>query len=439
MARCPDTYGTAVSLVIIPYTGEIRLMAELTETEVSRDPARISDRAMAASVIGAHTLEHIYDRSIQVLIPSIYVALGLVPIQAGLLDGVRQLTGGAVSMVSGLFVDVLAHRRGQILAFSFALISVGYFLVAIAPTYTLILIALALASAGSALWHPPALGLLAERYAGQKGLFISLHRATGNIGDAIGPLLVGWLLAYTGWRWIAGGGSPVMLGVSALIVVFLWNVGGPKPEQAAIGEKLRAQLVSARNALRGSGMGSVFTVSALRGMGDASLIWVIPLYLSQELGKSNLEMAFHVALLAAPGIIAGPLLGALSDRIGRKPIIVFIMGTSTVLPIVMVLGSGSIVITLAIALFGLFYFTVNSLTQAAAIDIAEGKRLEGTFIGLMWGSNAFFGAATAVIAGWLIGRFGWTPAFYLASSLFLLGFVASLFMPSTGKQAAEES
>ncbi|MCI0791412.1 MAG: MFS transporter, partial [Chloroflexi bacterium] len=177
----------------------------------------------------------------------------------------------------------------------------------------------------------------------------------------------------------------------------------------------------------------------LRGMGDASLIWVIPLYLSQELGKSNLEMAFHVALLAAPGIIAGPLLGAFSDRIGRKPIIVFIMGTSTVLPIVMVLGSGSIVITLAIALFGLFYFTVNSLTQAAAIDIAEGKRLEGTFIGLMWGSNAFFGAATAVIAGWLIGRFGWTPAFYLASSLFLLGFVASLFMPSTGKQAAEES
>ena len=414
-------------------------MDETVEARSSRERSRVSDRVMAASVIGAHTLEHVYGRSIQVLIPSIYVALGLVPIQAGILEGVRQVISGVVSMASGFFVDILAHRRGQFLAFSFALISVGYFLVAIAPSYSLILIALALASAGSALWHPPALGLLAERYAGQKGLFISLHRSTGNIGDAIGPLIVGWLLAYMGWRWIAGGGSPMMLGVTALIVVFLWNVGGARPEQIDIRAKLRTQLISVREAFRGTGMGSVFVVSALRGMGDASLIWVIPLYLKQELGMSDLEMAFHVALLAAPGILAGPLLGALSDRIGRKPIIVFIMGSAVVLPVIMVLGSGSIVITLAIAIFGLFYFTVNSLTQAAAIDIAEGKRLEGTFIGLMWGSNAFFGAATAVIAGWIIGSFGWTPAFYLASSLFFLGFLASVIMPSTGREASNSA
>ena len=88
--------------------------------------------------------------------------------------------------------------------------------------------------------------------------------------------------------------------------------------------------------------------------------------------------------------------------------------------------------TLSVALFGLFFFTVNSLTQAAAIDIAEGKRLEGTFIGLMWGSNAFFGAATSIAAGWIIAQFGWQPAFYFASSLFLVGFVASLIMPATG-------
>lgn len=414
-------------------------MAELTEAGLSEKPSRISDRVMAASVIGAHTLEHVYGRSFQVLIPSIYVAFGLVPIQASLLEAVRQVTSGAVGMASGFFVDVLAHRRGQILAFSFALIALGYFLVAIAPSYSLILLALAMASAGSALWHPPALGLLAEHYPGQKGLVISLHRSTGNIGDAIGPLIAGALLGYVGWRWIAGGGSPVILGVSAILVVFLWNVGGPKPEQVAIGSKMRVQLANARDALRGSGMGSIFGVSALRGMGDASLIWVIPLYLSQELGKSNFDMALHVALLAAPGILAGPLLGALSDRIGRKSIIVFIMGTAVVLPLIMVWGSGSIVITLAIALFGLFYFTVNSLTQAAAIDIAQGKGLEGTFIGLMWGSNAFFGAATAIVSGWIIGQFGWTPAFYFASSLYLVGFVVSIIMPSTGRQPNEDS
>jgi MFS family permease len=412
-------------------------MAELAEPGLEQGRKRVSDRVMAISVTGAHTLEHIYGRSFQVLVPVIALALSLPPFQIGLLEAVRLFTSGVVSMASGFFVDILAHRRGQILAFSFALIAVGYFLAAIAPSYTLILIALALASAGSALWHPPALGLLAERYPEQKGLYISLHRSTGNIGDAIGPLLVGALLGYTGWQWIAGGGAPVMLIVSALILIFLWNIGGPKPEHIAVGQKFRSQLISAKDAMKGTGMASVFTVSALRGMGDASLIWVIPAYLLLELEKSPLVMALHVAFLAAPGIISGPLFGALSDRIGRKPIIVFIMATAVVLPIVMVLGAGNIVTTLAIAAFGLFYFTVNSLTQAAAIDIAEGKRLEGTFIGLMWGSNALFGAGTAIVAGLVASKFGWEPTFYLASGIFFVGFIASLLMPSTGRSTSE--
>ena len=81
-------------------------------------------------------------------------------------------------------------------------------------------------------------------------------------------------------------------------------------------------------------------------------------------------------------------------------------------------------------LFGVFIFTVNSLTQAAAIDVAEGKGLEGTFLGLMWGSNAFFGAIASVGAGLLANYAGWSSAFYLASGLYFLGFATSALMPS---------
>ncbi len=103
--------------------------------------------------------------------------------------------------------------------------------------------------------------------------------------------------------------------------------------------------------------------------------------------------------------------------------------------------------TFSVVAFGTFLFSVNSLTQAAAIDIAEGKGLEGTFIGLRWGSNAFFGAGTAIVAGWLVGGlqfnftwsglhlasdfagYGWEAAFYFAAALFFMGFLASLVMP----------
>ena len=398
---------------------------------------RTKDPVMATTLISAHTLEHMYGRAFLVLIPEIYITLGLVPIQAGLLDAVRQLSGGATSMAGGFFVDMFQHRRAHILAFSMALIAVGYFLVSIAPTYGLILAALALASAGTALWHPPALGLLAQRFPTQRGLFISLHRSTGNIGEWLGPLIVGGLLAVVGWRWIMGGGTPVLLLFSVVIFFLLRNVGGPKIEGVDYGAKFRTQIRDMRESFRGTGMWWIFTVSAVRGMGDRSLLWVIPLYLSDQLELSPFWVGFHVALLAAPGIFAGPLFGILSDRIGRKPIIIFIMASAVIFPTTMALGGDGLGMTISVFFFGMFLFSVNSLTQAAAIDVAAGRGLEGTFIGLMWGSNAFFGAMASVIAGFIVEYIGWHAAFYFASGLFFLGFLSSLALP--GKFIKQES
>ncbi|MDA0264039.1 MAG: MFS transporter [Chloroflexi bacterium] len=407
-------------------------MAEAVDPQAIASPEfnRTKDSVMATSVIGAHALEHMYGRAFLVLIPQIYIALGLAPIQAGLLDAVRQLSGGATSMTGGFFVDMFQHRRAHILTFSMSLIAIGYFLVSIAPTFGLILAALALASAGTALWHPPALGLLAQRFPAQRGLFISMHRSTGNVGDWLGPLIVGGLLGIVGWRVIVGGGTPVLLALAALIFFLLRNVGGPKVEGVDYRVKFKTQMRDMRESFRGTGMWKIFSVSAVRGMGDRSLLWVIPLYLSDQLGLSNFWVGFHVALLAAPGIFAGPLFGALSDRIGRKPIIVFIMASAVIFPVTMFLGGDGIGMTISVALFGVFLFSVNSLTQAAAIDVASGKGLEGTFIGLMWGSNAFFGAMSSVVAGVLVEYIGWGPAFYFAASLFFVGLLFALAMPN---------
>ena len=182
---------------------------------------------------------------------------------------------------------------------------------------------------------------------------------------------------------------------------------------------------------KGTGMWSIFAVSAVRGMGDRALLWVIPLYLAEELGFNGFWVGFHVALLAAPGIIAGPLFGAISDRTGRKAVIVLIMAVAVVTTVTIVLGGSGIIMSISVAMFGLFLFSVNSLTQAAALDVAEGKGLESTFIGLMWGSNALFGAASSVIAGVIVGSLGWPPAFYFAAGLFFIGFLASLMLPRT--------
>jgi len=407
---------------------------------------------MATSLIGAHGLEHMYGHSFAVLVTALYENLGLDPIQAGLLSAVRQLSSGVTSMASGFFVDMFQHRQAQVLAISMAMIGVGYFLVSIAPVFSLILAALLVASAGSALWHPPALALLSQRFPERRGLFISLHRSTGNVGDMLGPLIAGGLLVWLSfsgsWRWIMGGGTPMLLLLAILIFFVLRNVAGPRAEPVDFRTKFKSQLISLRGAFQGWGMWAIFTVSAVRGMADRSFIFFLPFYLREELGMGFILIALHVTLVAAPGIVSGPLFGMLSDRIGRRPVITFVMAVTVILPITLVWAGSSAVLTLtAVAVFGLFHSIVNSLTQAAAIDEASGRGLDATFIGLMWGSNAFFSAGTAIITGWLVGGlvfdfslpglhlassfagYGWPAAFYLAAALFFVGFLASLFMP----------
>ncbi len=415
-------------------------------------PARTKNSVMATTVISSHGLEHMYANSFQVFLPAIYDSLGLVPIQGALLMATRRLSGGLVSMGSGFFVDMFQHRVGFVLAFSMGLIGVGYLLVSVSPSYGLILAALAVASAGSALWHPPALGLLARRYPERRGLFISLHRSMGNVGDWIGPLAVGTLMGYVGWQWIMGGGTPVLILLAIGILVILKNVGDPKVEGVAVRDSFFKQLRSMREVFKGGGMWPIFIVSAVRGMGDVGVMFTIPLYLSRSLaegglGKGSLAVGIHIALLAAPGVVSGPLFGELSDRIGRKPVISLIMAVSVLIPLGIAFGGSGVWMTLFVALFGLVHFAVNSLTQAAAIDVAEGKGLEATFIGLMWGSNSAFGVVALLAVGLLVGSlptgafgfsvpfetgFGWRAGFYFASSMFFAGWVISLLIPATG-------
>ena len=411
-------------------------MVEATESipaPARQGGGRTSDKTMATTLIGTHGLEHIYAHSFPVLVTAIYESMALDPIQAGVMSAVRQLTGGLTSVGSGFFVDIFRYRSGQVLGISMGLIGLGYLMVALSPTYTILLAALVVASAGSALWHPPALGLLARRFPSQRGLYISLHRSMGNVGDLAGPLIAGALLGVVSWRWIMGGGTPVLLLLGVIVLILLWNVGGPKPGPINLAPTLKSQMISLRESFRGTGMWSIFIVSAVRGMGDRSYIFFLPFYLRQELGMGFFMVSVHVSLVAAPGIVSGPIFGALSDRIGRKLIIAFLMLIAVVLSITTIIVGGGLLMTLSIGLFGLFHSSVNSLTQAAAIDVAEGRGLDATFMGLMWGSNAAFSAAAAGVLGILINRYNddWGIAFYSAAILFFVGFLATLAMPNS--------
>ena len=409
-------------------------MAQATESldQFPRlETASTQEKVTAAGIIGAHTIEHVYTRGFIVLLPHVVETLGFSPIMAGVIDGSRQLSAGLISVFGGIMSDMYQHQRGRMLAIAMLIIGLGYFAVSMVDNlFLLVIVAVMVGNAGSGLWHPPALGLLAQRFPRRKGLVIALHRSTGSLGDFIGPVVIGVLLLSFVWQDILRLGLILILPLFLAIALFLRRTGDPLSTTESFRDRLASQFRITGRSFTGHGMVSVMLVSAIRGMGDRAVILYLPFYMKEDLHMGDLAVGFHVGLLAAMGIFLGPVIGLFSDRVGRKQLIVVIMGVSVALPVTMVVTGNTAALTASVVVMGLFFFSVNSLTQAAAIDLIRGQRLEGTAIGVMWGNNALFGALSPVIAGGLSQIWGFSAAFYYAAALFFLGFVISLTIPS---------
>ncbi len=278
---------------------------------------------LASTLIGAHGFEHLISNSIPLLTTVMAVELGLGALQVGAIVAVRSASAGITSVTGGFLSDLLHHRIAWVLSISAFLTAVGLLLIAVSPSYGVILLALALASSGAALWHPPALGLLAQRFPNRRGLFLSMHRSTGSVGDVVGPMIagilllgalrweaadgltIGWELGLepVSWRWILACGAPIMFIATFVIYGLLRHAGNAPPVGVDLAERLRTMWRGTYVAFRGTGLWAIFAVAAVRGMADGSMLFLVPLYLTHGLGINTFQASAHLALMVGPAIV----------------------------------------------------------------------------------------------------------------------------------------
>ncbi len=415
-------------------------MVEATEPKVT---ASSKDHVASGGVIGSHVLQHMYGHGFFVLLTVMYSSLGLNPVSAGLVGTVRALGSGTASTLGGVLIDRFQHRRLLILYCSMGTMGLGYLLVGLAPTFLLILVALAFTAAAGSIWHPAARSLLSQIYPKRRGFMISMDRSAGSVGDTIGPLAAGALLAYMTWQQIYMLAFPMALGV----VVFLWlvlrqadtfqHLGATK--QAVAQRTIKEQLVALKEILRNSGnvLTILLIVKAVAGFGQGGLLLWVPLYLSESEGMSTMAVGVHVALLTGMGIATGPIFGWLSDRHGRVPVILMVLGgKAAIAGLLAVFGTG-LMLSVLIAGLGAFMFGVNSLIQAWALDLADGRRLEGTMMGSMYGVNMIFQGFAPLVVGLVVAAFGFSSLFVYVAAMNVFGviLVLSLLPVLMGKRA----
>ncbi|MEP6982021.1 MAG: MFS transporter [Sphingomicrobium sp.] len=162
-----------------------------------------------------------------------------------------------------------------------------------------------------------------------------------------------------------------------------------------------------------SGIARGFAISALGSITYYVGITYVPAFLTSAGSLSESE-ALWLSTIAAVAVIAvTPLTGALSDRIGRKPVLVALCLGSAALPITMFSLMASSVHGQALAGAVVLAMLAGAVSAVGAVATAEQFPGEGRITGLALGATmatAIFGGLTPYAAQLLVERTGWSTA-----------------------------
>ena len=252
----------------------------------------------------------------------------------------------------------------------------------------------------------------------RRGLITSSASAASEVGGllavAVSALTVSLMSASDLDRW----GWRIPFFVGAALAASVWVARSTMEESP---EFLRQQEtgsvpdVPLRHALshHRAGIARSFSISALGSITYYVGITYVPAFLT-SVGSLGERAALWLSTWAAVAVIlVTPLVGALTDRIGRKPVLIGLCFGSAVLPItlfsLMASSAGPQVLLGAVALAVL----AGAVSAVGAVATAEQFPGEGRITGLALGATmatALFGGITPYAAQLLVERTGWQSA-----------------------------
>ena len=397
------------------------------ESAVTEDTA--SRRLMIPGLATGHTTFHWIIQSFAVALPEIQMAFGLNSVGAAGVMSARDLAAGLIALPGGVVVDILRRYWGFLLAGCLGLAALGSLLMGVSPVYWLLLIGIGVVAISHSIWHLPASASLSHHFAERRGMALAYHGVGGGIGDVAGPLATGVLLAVLGWRGLLSiyAIAPFFLGFMA--VWAFRNIGHVSAEAGAPDSPTMARRMElTRQLLRSPVLWGLTFVRGLRGMCLISLVTVISLYLDHELDMSPVWRGFHIALLIVIGIAAKPVAGSLSDRLGRKQVLVPGLIWSCLVTLALIPFNEGIPLTISIALLGLFLYPDQPILTAAVFDVV-GREVASTGLGVVACIAFLMSAASNLVAGAIYETMGFTETMYYIAALFGLAAVSFAALP----------
>ncbi len=346
-----------------------------------------------ALTITAHFVNDTYSMLTPSLLPILKGKFNLTYLQLGLLTSIPFVISASLQSFSGHMGEKHGLRK-LLLVTGFIILGFGFTVFSQAPTYNLMLLAATLIGLGLSTYHPQGISILTASYpSSMRGGVLGLHGIGGSLGFLMGPFLGGVILATAGIKGFKFIWIPAV--VTALLVLSFLRVEEKPVEKSYFSTfsitLLFVAFLASINTFFSRGVSS-FMPSYFYAKGDSIF-------------KSNLFTTY----MLLPGLIAQPLGGAISDKLGRKRVISFGYIVASLL-LLLFIRHPSIIILM---LMGFFVFFTIPVRYAFIIDLVGEKA--GTGVGVMLTFSLALASLAPTLIGFLIDKFGFNGAFQVAA------------------------
>ena len=352
--------------------------------------------------------------------PAVGLAWGLSPVEVGLLITAHSLGAGFGYLPSGVLADRFS-RRGLMLTATIWWVVIGYMAASFAPGYWTLALMLAFAAVGDAAWHPMATGTMVQHMPQRRALALGVHLSGGMLAEIIGPLVVGFLLGYLDWRVVSRLAIiPAML--MGLAMLYFHRYVAP-PRDSAITKSDLRDILSVWRTPAGAAM---FGLGVSYSMSFVALMAMSPLFFQNYHGYSSAWAGTAFAVMLLGGGVSAPVMGQVSDRWGRKRIVVLsaIVGAGGIL--LTAFSSSAFLLLIGVIIGGSALSGMRPVYLATAIEMV-GKR-ESTSLGLVYAVMDGLGALGGLLAG-LAGTNDLRFALVFAASMALLSGAFAMVHP----------
>jgi FSR family fosmidomycin resistance protein-like MFS transporter len=294
---------------------------QLSTENISENNTRDFAKKTAFAILFSISFAHLLNDLLQSVIPSVYPILKekyqLSFTQIGLITFFFQLAASIFQPFVGYYTDKHPRPFSQVYGMLFSLF--GIVLLSFASGFYTIVIAVCLVGIGSAVFHPESARVSFLASGGKRGLAQSIFQIGGNIGTALGPLLVAFFVVPNGQRYI------LVFVIAATIALFVIGRIGFWYKKHLFLRRNKENLIIQYHSL--SKFQVNFSIIILlivifsKFFYSASLSSYYSFYLIDKfkltVQQSQVHMFLYLIAYAAGTILGGPL----GDKIGRKYVI----------------------------------------------------------------------------------------------------------------------